>query len=133
MSLVVVDASVLVAFYAADDPRRPKAVERLSAGRALLAPAHLDAEGISALRGLAQRRSALESAVPAALAHLSEFPIRRMPIAPLLSRMWELRANVTPYDAAYVALAEQLDAALLTCDARLTGVTMARCAFELVG
>ncbi|MGH4015226.1 MAG: hypothetical protein ACRDSL_15145 [Pseudonocardiaceae bacterium] len=53
MSLAVIDASVLAAFYAADDPRRVAVSERLTAGRALFAPAHLDAEVVSALRGLA--------------------------------------------------------------------------------
>ena len=40
--------------------------------------------------------------------HLAGFPIHRMPLPPLLDRMWRLRSNVTAYDAAYVALAERL-------------------------
>jgi predicted nucleic acid-binding protein len=51
--------------------------------------------------------------------HLARFPIRRMPLVPLLDRMWELRANVAAYDAAYVALAEALECGLVTRDARL--------------
>lgn len=132
MSLAVVDASVLAAFYAADDSRRPETVARLSAGNALYAPAHLDAEVISALRGMARGNSALLQAVPNALRHLAGFPIRRMPIAPLLDRMWQLRDNITPYDAAYVALAEQLDSPLITCDAKLATASGAKCAFDLI-
>lgn len=132
MTLVVVDASALVSFYAADDPRRPLVVDRLSAGHALFAPAHLDVEVASALRGLTQRSPALANAVTSALHHLARFPIRRMPIAPLLPRIWELRANVTPYDAAYVALAEQLDASLVTCDAKLAHASGIRCRLDLV-
>jgi predicted nucleic acid-binding protein len=132
VSLMVVDASVLVAFYAADDARRPETVTRLSAGHALFAPAHLDAEVISALRGMARRNPALTQAVPAALRHLANFPLRRMPIAPLLERMWQLRSNTTPYDAAYVALAEQLAAPLITCDAKLAGASGAACTFDLI-
>jgi predicted nucleic acid-binding protein len=132
VSLVVVDASVLAAFYAADDPRRADTAARLSAGNALFAPAHLDAEVISALRGMAKSRPTLSRAVPGALRHLADFPIRRMPIAPLLDRMWQLRDNITPYDAAYVALAEHLDAPLITCDAKLAAASGAKCAFDLI-
>lgn len=132
MSLVVVDASILAAFYAADDPRRPDTAARLSAGHALFAPAHLDADVISALRGMAKSSSVLMQAVPGALRHLADFPIRRMPIAPLLERMWQLRNNITPYDGAYVALAERLDATLLTCDAKLAAASGAKCKFDLI-
>lgn len=132
MSLAVVDASVLVAFYLSDDSRRVDVVQRLAVGDALFAPAHLDVEVASALRGLARVKPALERAVPAALRHLAGFPIRRMPLAPLLDRIWELRANVTAYDAAYVALAEQLAAPVITCDAKLAAASGTRCPFELI-
>lgn len=46
-----------------------------------------------------------------------------MPIAPPLDRMWHLRDNVTPYDAAYIALAEQLDGILIICDAKLAAAS----------
>jgi len=132
VSLVVVDASVLTAFYAADDPRRETVVARLAAGDALFAPAHLDAEVVSALRGFARRIPALRSAVPGALRHLAQIPVRRMPLAPLLDRMWELRENLTAYDAAYVALAEQLGGSVVTCDGKLATASGPRCEFELV-
>ena len=134
MSLAVVDASVLVAFYAldAEDTRRDAVVTRLSAGDALFAPAHLDAEVVSALRGLAQRSSAVRAAGPAALRHLASFPIRRMPLAPLLQRVWQLRENVTAYDAAYVALAERLDGPLVTSDGKLAAASGPSCTFELI-
>ena len=132
MSLAVVDASVLVAFYAADDPRRELVTARLSVGDALCAPAHLDAEIVSAVRGLSRPSSALRAAVPAALRHLAGLPVRRMHLAPLLQRIWELGDNLTPYDAAYVALAERLDSPLITCDAKLAGATGPRCSFELI-
>ena len=60
-------------------PRRAEVVSRLSAGDARYAPAHLDAEVIAALRGLARAKPAVERTVPAALRHLAGFPIRRMP------------------------------------------------------
>lgn|GEM_PF-1288724 len=54
-----------------------------------------------------------------ALADLEDFAIERYPHEPLLGRGWELRENVTAYDAAYLVLAEALDAVLVTCDRRL--------------
>ncbi len=132
MSLAVIDASVLAVFYAADDSRHAQVAERLKAGDALFAPAHLDAEIVSALRGMARGNTVLDRAVPRALAHLAGFPIRRTPLAPLLERMWQLRDNVTAYDAAYIALAERLDTAVITCDARLASATGPTCAFDLI-
>jgi predicted nucleic acid-binding protein len=132
VSLAVVDAAVLTAFYAADDPRRDAVAARLAAGDALFAPAHLDAEVVSALRGLAHHSLVLRTAVPDALRHLAGFPIRRMLLAPLLDRIWELRDNVTPYDAGYVALAERLDAPVITCDGKLAAASGPRCAFDLI-
>lgn len=132
MSLAVVDASVLVTLYLSDDPRRADVVSRLSAGDALYAPAHLDAEVVSALRRLARVKPAVERTVPAALRHLAGFPIRRMSLGPLLDRMWELRSNVTANDAAYVTLAEQLTAPVITCDGKLAAASGTRCAFDLI-
>jgi len=90
VSLAVIDASVFAVFYAADDPRRIEVTDRLITGDALFAPAHLDAEVVSALRGMARGNPVLDRAVPRALAHLAAFPLRRMPLAPLFERMWEL-------------------------------------------
>lgn len=133
MSLAVVDASVLTAFYAADDLRYDAVAARLRAGDTLFAPAHLDAEVVSALRRLARGSLAVESAVPAALRHLAGLPLRRVPLAPLLPRMWELRDNLTPYDAAYAALAERLDATLVTADRRLASARGPRCPIDVIG
>lgn len=132
MSLAVVDASVLVSFYAVEDSRRASVARRLAAGDALFAPAHVDAEIVSALRSLSRPNEALRAAVPAALRHLAGFPIRRMPLAPLLERVWELRDNLTAYDAAYVALAERLAGPLVTCDAKLAAASGPRCPFEVI-
>jgi len=132
VSLAVIDASVLAVFYAADDPRHDLVAERLKVGDALFAPAHLDAEVVSALRGMARRSHGLEQVVPSALAHLAGFPIRRMPLPPLLERMWELRHNITAYDAAYIALAERLDAVLITCDGRLATASGPNCTFDQI-
>lgn len=132
MSLAVVDASVLTAFYVSDDPRRVAVAGRLAAGDALFAPAHVDVEVVSALRGLSRVSIAVQRSAARALMHLAGFPLRRMPLAPLLERIWQLRDNVTASGAAYVALAERLECALVTCDERLVSATGPRCAFELI-
>ena len=67
-----------------------------------------------------------------ALADLAALPLARAPHAPLMPRIWELRDNLTVYDAAYVALAEALSAPLLTADRKLTQATGTRCEFALV-
>ncbi|MGW4206442.1 type II toxin-antitoxin system VapC family toxin [Lentzea sp. NPDC004789] len=83
-------------------------------------------EVVSALRTMARGNPALAAVVPSALHHLAGLPVRRMALAALLPRMWELRDNITPYDAAYVALAEQLRATLITCDVRLASASGAK-------
>lgn len=133
MSLAVIDASVLTVFYVATiDRRYDDVVARLRSGDLLFAPAHMDAEVVSALHALARHDAVLRDAIPDALRHLAEFPLRRVPLAPLLDRMWELRDNITPYDAAYVALAERLDGRLITCDSKLANASGVRCTFDLI-
>jgi predicted nucleic acid-binding protein len=67
----------------------------------------------------------------AALADLADFPVRRYPHTVLLPRVWELRSNFTAYDAIYVALAEALDASLLTRDQRLAAAAKRHVGVEL--
>jgi predicted nucleic acid-binding protein len=83
------------------------------------------------------RRYALAGAVDAnrgaeALADLDDFPISRYPHQPFLPRIWELRANITVYDAVYVALAEALAVPLVTRDAKLASATGHRARIELI-
>jgi len=70
----------------------------------------------------------------AALTDLADFPATRWPAEPLLGRMWQLRTNVSSYDATYVALAEALDAEMVTADARLAraALAVARCPVRLL-
>jgi predicted nucleic acid-binding protein len=68
----------------------------------------------------------------AVLTDLADLPLRRYPHDFLLSRVWELRNNLTAYDAVYVALAEVLDASLLTRDRRLAAATGHHAKVELV-
>jgi predicted nucleic acid-binding protein len=134
VALIVVDASVVVDLLVGQDtPRRRAARERMAGGDATFAPAHLDVEVVSALRGLARRNDVLADDAPLLIEQLLRMPIRREPFtAPAALRVWQLRANMTVYDAGYVALAEHLGAVLLTCDAKFVGTSGVRCAIELV-
>jgi predicted nucleic acid-binding protein len=134
MGLIVVDASVIVDLLAADDVHRRKAArERLTVGDAVFAPAYLDIEVVAALRGLARRSDVLAADAPALVAQLLRMPIRREPLVrSTTDRIWQLRANMTAYDAGYVALAEHLTASLLTCDRKYTAAPGLRCTVELL-
>lgn len=127
---VVVDSSVVVAGLTSGGPngRWARGAMRSSA---LAAPAHVHVEVSNVLR-----RAVLTGALGrevAALAHrdLVQLQVTVFPFEPLADRIWELHPNVTAYDAAYVALAEELDAPLWTLDRRLANSTGSRCAFQL--
>ena len=134
MALIVVDASVIVDLLVGDvTPRQKTARERLTTGDAIYAPAHLDIEVISAVRGLAKNNAVLAGVAPALLGQLPRMPIRREAVTePAAHRIWQLRDNMTAHDAAYAALAEHLGAALLTYDAKYAAAPGLGCAIELL-
>jgi predicted nucleic acid-binding protein len=129
--VLVVDASVLVLALGDDGADGDVARARLR-GEELAAPELLDLEVTSVLRkqrslgALDDRRARL------ALSDLGALPLQRAPHLPLLSRCWELRENLTVYDAAYVALAELLQVDLLTADRRLAAAPGPRCGIEVL-
>ncbi len=125
---LVVDASTVVAALVDAGPLGAWAEAVLVRGP-LAAPHLMPAEAANILR-----RTALAgeiSADVAALAHDDLLALRAelVPYAPLASRAWELRANVTAYDAWYVALAETLSAPLATLDVKLSRARGPRCTF----
>jgi predicted nucleic acid-binding protein len=119
--MIVVDASALLEALL----RTPAAaaVERrlFEAGETLHAPHLLDVEVAQVVRRYAATGEIEPDRGRAALADLADFPLRRYPHGFLLDRVWELRHNLTAYDAVYVALAEALGAPLLTRDQGLAG------------
>lgn len=130
-STLVLDASVVVDLLM----RRGEAQfeRRLYSERPILAAPHLlDVEVGSALRSLALRRELSAARGAILLDTLRSLPIRRFPHDVLMRRVWELRDNVTASDAVYVALAETLDATLITRDARLAGAPGLRAKTEVV-
>lgn len=125
---VVVDSSAIAALLVGRGDDGVWA-ERTIAGNTLAAPHLLPAEVTDVLRR-AEMTGALPQAV-AALAHadLLDLPITLYPFDPLADRIWILRETVTAYDAWYVALAEALDAPLITVDHRLARAPGPTCAF----
>ena len=117
--MIVADASAVLELLLAPEAN-PGLIQRLGApGETLHAPHLLDAEVVSALRRYAGRHEVVEERAAAAIADLRALPVERHPHTTLLERAWELRRTITAYDAMYVALAEALDAPLVTRDARL--------------
>lgn len=100
---------------------------------ALHAPHLLDVEVVQVLRRFEQRGELSAARSLAAVRVFEAMPIHRYPHWPLLKRVWSLRANCTAYDGVYVALAEALGAALITCDARLGRTPGLRADVEVVG
>lgn len=119
---VVVDSSAAV-----------EALTGRSAARELLsststyAPHLIDAEVAQAMRGLVRRGHLLAIQAQQLLEGWGRLGIVRFALHPLLARVWELRENLSAYDATYVALAEELGCPLVTADTRLGGAPGLRC------
>jgi predicted nucleic acid-binding protein len=116
--VLVVDSSAVLDALAARDPA-PGLVERLAEDGDLHAPHLIDTEILHALRRLLRRRQITAERAYDARTDFADLTLVRYPHEPLNDRVWELRENLTAYDATFVALAEALDAPLITCDARL--------------
>jgi predicted nucleic acid-binding protein len=130
--VIVVDACALLAVLL----RTPAAaaVERrlFDSGQTLHAPDLLDVEVAQVLRRYATAGELDAERGREALADLADFPLRRYPHDFLLPRVWQLRINLTAYDAVYVALAEALGAPLLTRDQRLAAAPGHHAQIEIV-
>lgn len=127
---VVVDASVLVALTSDNGPTGDWAAGMLLSEE-MLAPELALVEATNILRRLERtdRLSQLEAG--SAAVDLVELGIQLFPFAPQAARVWALRANLTSYDALYVAIAEHVDAPLATLDRKLARAPGTRCAFLL--
>lgn len=124
--MIVVDASVLAPALADDGEDGDRARERLRREE-LAAPELIDLEVLSTLRRAARARRLDENRSLQALTDLAALPLRRVPHLPLLGRVWELRDNLSAYDASYVALAEALDTVLVTADGRIERASGINC------
>ena len=129
-TVLVVDASVLVVALADDGADGDQARVRLQ-GERLAMPELADLEVASVLRRQVRAGAMDARRAGLALDDLAVLPAQRAPHRPLLARCWELRDNLTVYDAAYVALAEAMRATLLTGDQRLARATGPQCTIEV--
>lgn len=128
--MTVVDAGVLC-HALVGGPRDDVSLLRRRLTGDLAAPAHVDLEVCSTVRRYVRAGSVGATSAALAIDRLASMPLRRHFLPPLLPRVWELRHNLTPYDAAYVALAEATGSVLLTSDRRLATAPGPRCAIEV--
>lgn len=125
--MIVVDASAaLAALLNEGQARQLIGTERLHS------PHLIDSEIASGLRRLVQRNQLSAADGWNVLRTWRRLAVTRYPAHGLFERMWEMRENFSAYDATYVALAETLDCALVTADARLGRASQAQCAITLV-
>jgi predicted nucleic acid-binding protein len=130
--VIVVDASALLEVLLNTPAAGVIAARLFASGESLHAPHLIDLEVVQVLRRYARAGELDASRGLEALEDLAELPLIRYPHDLFLPRLWELRQNVTAYDAAYLALAETLEARLVTRDAALRSAPGHRAWVELV-
>jgi predicted nucleic acid-binding protein len=127
--VIVVDASLIVWMLAEGGSPLNHRAALLDAWAA---PSHVDLEVLSALRRYVTFKRLTPVRANDAVEDFASLPLERYELSPLLDRIWQLRHNLSPYDAAYVALAEALRAKLVTRDARLAAAPDHRANIVLV-
>lgn len=130
--MLVLDASVALELLLGTPLGMRCAARVLRARESLHAPHLIDVEFAQVLRRLTLAGEFPEAVAGRALAGLSDLPLLRHEHTALLGRIWQLRSAVTAYDAAYLALAEALDAPLVTCDGKLSRAHGHRARVELL-
>ena len=130
--MIVADASVVANALGDDgaDGAAARAVLRTESD--LAAPDLVDVETVSVLRRRWLNGDLTARRFRSAITDLGDLAIMRHPTLPFMTRAYELRANVTPYDAAYIGLAEALNCELVTADARLAAAPGPRCQVRIV-
>ncbi len=130
--MIVVDASALLAVLLRVFDASAAEERLLDPHETLHTPHLIDVEVAQVIRRYAARGEIRDEQASTAFDILAAFPLRRYPHGLLLPRVWQLRNNLTAYDAIYVALAEVLEAPLLTRDRRLAAAAGHRARIELV-
>lgn len=130
-TVIVVDASVVATALLDDGDDGRIARERLR-GSEPAAPELLDLEVISVIRRQLSAGRVTQARADQAINDLADLPLERTPHTALIERCWALRNNFSPYDAAYVALAEALDTTLVTSDTRLAKAPGSTCRIEVL-
>lgn len=127
--MIVVDASAVVEVLVG--PPNETLAARLAAEEVLHAPHLLDTEVLHVLRRLEQRGVLTPARVETARTTFDALAIDRYPHRPVSDRVWALRPALSTYDATYVALAEALDAVLVTTDRRIGGANGSQATVEV--
>ncbi len=130
--MIVIDASAIVEVLLQKNGAEGIEARIFRPGETLHCPHLLDLEVMQALRRCFRNRELDGDRSLQAIADLEGLPLKRYAHDPFLGRIWDLRQNLTAYDACYVALAEALDAPLLTCDSRLASAPGHRAVVEVL-
>src|SRR5690625_4461300 len=124
--MIVVDASVFANALLDDGDVGEHARSHLAGDSHWLGPDHLRVEVYSVIRGLSLGGKVASGRAVEALDVLAEVVIETVPVAPLLGRMWELRDNLSGYDAAYACAGDSEGCSLVTADQRLARAQIGR-------
>lgn len=130
--MIVLDASILANVIGDDGADGRRARSEVRSARELAAPDLVDVETVAVLRRRWVAGAISDSRFVEAIDDLEAIELARYPTLPLMRRSYSLRANVTSYDATYIALAEALDCELLTGDRRLARAPGPRCVIRLL-
>lgn len=130
--MIVADASVIAPALADDGTDGRAARQALRAGRPVHVPHLLDFEVLSVWRRDVRAGRLATERARQARRDMVDLPAMRHPVALIVERIWELRDNVTSYDASYVALAEALGCTLVTGDGRLASAPGPTCRIEVL-
>ncbi len=130
--MIVVDASVVTNAIGDDTADGAAARFALRQDVDVAAPDLVDVETVSVLRKRWLAGDLTARRFRAAITDLGDLAITRHPTMPFMQRAYQLRANVTPYEAAYIGLAELLGCALVTADGRLASAPGPRCEIRII-
>lgn len=131
--MIVVDTSTLVSFFLGRDHSGPQIRKVLGADTSWAAPPHQPAEILNTLRGLVMGSKISKEHAGTVLDRWHSSYVQELPFTVgVVGRIWELRNNLSAYDAAYVAVAEAHGLALVTGDGRIAGAPNIQCELRLV-
>ena len=130
--MIVIDASAVLELVLRTEKGKKVEARVLVSEESLHAPHLIDVEVTQALRRLVQLKEIKAERAKQALDDHAALHIKRADHVDMLERLWELRQSITAYDATYVALAEVLDAPLITCDSKLARSHGHRATVELI-
>lgn len=131
--MIVLDASAALEVLLNDRLAARVSRRIFDPAESLHAPHLIDVEVAQVLRRIVRKKGMTAERGEQALDDLRQLPLSRYPQSLLLDRIWALRDNASAYDATYLALAEALDATLLTCDAALAPIPGHSAKVEVVG